>query len=164
MDADWEVPKEFYFHESRDSDAFFIVCKEKTFVVQMEAGTVERFRRARAQMRSPRPLTHELLSDALVALGVEVSSVAFTRVKRGVFSVSISLSMKNELGKKIVELDARPSDALSLAYASGCPIFVSKNVLAQCADASGILKKLYPEEFGAEPEPGESSLPPPKAK
>ena len=54
----------------------------------------------------------------------------------------MKLEMDNELGKKIVELDARPSDSFSLALRSKAPIFVAKSVLEKVDDVDDVWQKI----------------------
>lgn len=148
MSETWIKPQGFHFFDMADSSAIFVVCPSKTFVIQTECGIGERLRLAQTGTRAKRPQTHELLADACAAFGAKVSGVALTRVKDGVFFASVSLSMKNELGEKFVELDARPSDALTLALGSGAPVLVAKTLLDACEDAAPILEKLRSRDPG----------------
>ena len=54
----------------------------------------------------------------------------------------MTLEMDNELGKKIIEIDGRPSDTFAVALRVGAPIFVDAKVLGKLPDMSGALKKL----------------------
>lgn len=141
MNADWIKPKGFHFFDLADSTAIFVVCPQKTFVMQTEFGIGERLQRAEAGTRASRPQTHELLADVCTAFGAKVAGVALTDVKDGVYFSVISLDMKNELGEKFIELDSRPSDALALAFSARAPVLVSKNLLKKCNDASELLEK-----------------------
>ena len=50
--------------------------------------------------------------------------------------------MENELGKKIIELDARPSDSIVLALQMKQPIHVANKVLDNVEDMSEILERI----------------------
>jgi bifunctional DNase/RNase len=50
--------------------------------------------------------------------------------------------MENELGKKIIELDARPSDSIVLALQMDQPIHVSRKVLENVEDMTEILERI----------------------
>ncbi|MBK9740170.1 MAG: bifunctional nuclease family protein [Actinobacteria bacterium] len=63
----------------------------------------------------PRPLTHDLLRDILVALGVTLSEVRITALEDGVFYAVLVFSTG-------VEVSARPSDAIALALRVDAPI------------------------------------------
>jgi bifunctional DNase/RNase len=74
----------------------------------------------------PRPLTHDLLTEALQRLGALVEKVAVTRIEDGTYFAEISLRTRDGL----VVLDARPSDAVALALRTRSPIWVSEEVFA----------------------------------
>ncbi len=60
------------------------------------------------------------------------------------------LQQQNEIARKIVEIDARPSDCLALASAQKRPIFVTQSLFDQVEDMSEVLDKI--NESGNEPE------------
>ena len=78
---------------------------------------------------TPRPMTHDLLSDMLGELEVECTRVSVTELRENTFYASISLRAN---GREI-EIDSRPSDALALAVRSGAPIFAADEVIAESA-------------------------------
>jgi len=66
------------------------------------------------------------------------------------------LHMENELGRKIVELDARPSDSIVLALQQKRPIYVATSVLEGTEDMTEILERVLrqqAEESGGEETP-----------
>lgn len=75
--------------------------------------------------RSPRPMTHDLLKNALGALDALVTNVEITDVKGSTFYAQVNMMKKDGTP---LSLDARPSDAVALAVRTKAPIFVSKNV------------------------------------
>ncbi len=50
--------------------------------------------------------------------------------------------MENELGTKIVELDARPSDCLAIACAQKIPMFVANSLFDEVEDMSNFLNQI----------------------
>jgi hypothetical protein len=75
---------------------------------------------------TPRPLTHDLLEDAIEALGGTVVKVEVDDLKADTFLGRIHLRQR---GGKAVTLDARPSDSIALALGTGAPILVARPVL-----------------------------------
>ena len=146
MNADWIRPTGYHFFDMADSAAIFVVCPSKTFAFQAERGVGERLRRAKDGQRSERPLTHELLFDVFTAFEIGVSCIVFTDFRDGVFFTTLVLEMENEIGEKFVEIEARPSDALALAFLSRALVYVSEEMLERCEDASPILEKLLAAE------------------
>jgi bifunctional DNase/RNase len=76
-----------------------------------------------------RPLTHDLFATTLDELGARIDRVVISDLADETFHARIIL----ERDGKIVEVDARPSDALALAVRSSVPIFAATAVLEQAA-------------------------------
>ena len=76
----------------------------------------------------PRPLTHDLLLAAIKQLGFEVKKVVVSDIKENTFYARVHIGD----GKRVEELDSRPSDAIAIAVRAGCPIFVDESVFARC--------------------------------
>jgi bifunctional DNase/RNase len=78
---------------------------------------------------TPRPMTHDLLSDMLGELDVTCTRVSVTELRENTFYASITLAVN---GREL-EIDSRPSDALALAVRAGAPIFAAEDVIAESA-------------------------------
>jgi bifunctional DNase/RNase len=76
---------------------------------------------------SPRPLTHDLVVSALEQLGAEFQDVVISDLKEHTYYAKLRVRHEGEL----VEIDARPSDAIAVAVTCNppLPIFVSEEVL-----------------------------------
>ena len=74
----------------------------------------------------PRPMTHDLLRNLIVELGVRVERVVVTSLRDNTFFAVIE--MRNSEGDRMV-LDSRPSDAIALALRAACPIYVEMDVI-----------------------------------
>lgn len=91
----------------------------------------------------PRPLTHDLYMLTLRAFGATVSRVMITSVEGDVFYARLILEAENEImERKIVELDARPSDCLAIAAREEAPIYVATDVWDQLEDRTDILEEM----------------------
>jgi bifunctional DNase/RNase len=122
--------------------AVFLGSEDKTFVIYVDQSIGEAIQRAVDGEQAARPLTHDLMLTMLDGLGAEVERVVINHVDEGTFFARLIVSMDNELGHKIVELDARPSDSMVLALASGKPIYVARTVLEAVDDMTEILAKI----------------------
>lgn len=76
----------------------------------------------------PRPLTHDLMRDVLVALGVEVAKVVISDVRDGTFFAELHLL--DRVGRETV-VSCRPSDGLALAVRTGAPLWASAEVIEE---------------------------------
>jgi len=126
--------------------AVFLGTGDKTFVIYMDQAIGEAIQRAVNGEDSPRPMTHDLMLTLLDGLDAEVERVVINHVEQGTFHARLIVSMENELGHKIIELDARPSDSLVLALASGKPIYVAQDVLEAVDDMTEILAKILEQD------------------
>lgn len=78
------------------------------------------------KIRLPRPVTHDVFLDALTNLNTYVDHILITDVKNDTFFVRLYLRHHGDL----IDLDARPSDAINLAIRQNAPIYVEESVLA----------------------------------
>jgi len=78
---------------------------------------------------TPRPMTHDLVTDILSQLDAEVTRVTVTELKENTFYASITVSQNGSE----VEIDSRPSDAIALAVRAEAPIFVADHVIDESA-------------------------------
>jgi bifunctional DNase/RNase len=79
-----------------------------------------------------RPMSHDLIKSFADHLGVTIRRVVITDVKNSTYYAAV------HLGNNGVErtIDARPSDALSLALRTHCPIYITRDVLARRSTAN----------------------------
>ena len=82
--------------------------------------------------RFERPLTHDLLDQAIRELGGEVTGVRIDALRAGVFVATITLEEKD----RSIRLDARASDSIALALANQVPILVSTAVVDEAGISS----------------------------
>lgn len=75
-----------------------------------------------------RPLTHDLMEDAVRKLGGQIVKVHVDELRNGIFFGSVYIRTPS---KKIVRLDSRASDAVALGIGNSVPIYVSKQVLEE---------------------------------
>jgi uncharacterized protein len=76
---------------------------------------------------TPRPMTHDLLSDMLGELNAEVARITVTELRENTFYALITVRAPTAE----IEIDSRPSDALALAVRSNAPIFAADKVIEE---------------------------------
>ena len=130
--------------------AIFVGNEDKVFVIQVEhsmGAVIGMFLR---NAPKERPLTHDLFASVFKGFGISVERVVITELKNSTYYARLILQQQNELGRKIVEVDARPSDCLALASALKRPIYVTSALFDQVEDMTEVLERI--NETGAEPE------------
>ena len=93
------------------------------------------------EIKKPRPLTHDLIANIFAGLGVTVEKVVVNDLKDDTFYARLFLVQESELGKNVVEVDARPSDSIAIALQQGCPIYVSEEVWDRAEDMTWALEQ-----------------------
>jgi bifunctional DNase/RNase len=78
---------------------------------------------------TPRPMTHDLVTDMLTRLEARVVRIAVTELRENTFYALITVAVN---GSEI-EVDSRPSDAIALAVRAGAPIFAADDVIEESA-------------------------------
>lgn len=78
-------------------------------------------------IRTPRPLTHDLFVSFAHAFGVKLKEVFIYRFEDGIFSSELTFSD----GDRVVKIDARTSDAISIALRTNTPIYTTPEILEQ---------------------------------
>lgn len=94
------------------------------YIGLIEAEAVDR---ALRRVRPPRPLTHELMADLLVATGAVLERLIIDDLRDGTYYAALELRLRDRDGT--VLLDTRPSDGMNLALRNAAPILVSRKVL-----------------------------------
>ena len=96
----------------------------------------------------PRPMTHDLLRNLIVELGLTVDRVVVTSLRDNTFYAVIEMSGRDG---EAMRLDSRPSDAIALALRADCPIFVDVDVIQASKNSVTTDEEIEPEgESGEE--------------
>ena len=122
--------------------AIFVGNTRKVFVIQGEHNIGTVIGMFLKQTPKERPLTHDLVNNIFKGLNVTVERVIITELKNSTYFARLILKQENELGCKIVEIDARPSDCLALATAQKRPIYVASALFEQVDDMSEYLERI----------------------
>ncbi|MCS6847716.1 MAG: bifunctional nuclease family protein [Anaerolineae bacterium] len=78
--------------------------------------------------RVARPLTHDLIVNAIRELGATVRYVVVNDLREETFYARLVLRTRD--GKDL-SIDSRPSDAIAIAVRVGCSIYVADDIMAQ---------------------------------
>jgi bifunctional DNase/RNase len=78
-----------------------------------------------AGVSTPRPMTIELTANLLDVASMKIEKIAITSLRKDTYYATMWV----EVHGGIREIDARPSDAVSLALQTNAPIYVAPEVL-----------------------------------
>ena len=76
-------------------------------------------------VQTPRPMTHDLLKNVIDQLGGHLERIVVCELKENTFYATLHVLSATGL----LQVDARPSDAIALALRSGARIFVDEAVI-----------------------------------
>ncbi|MFA5864931.1 MAG: bifunctional nuclease family protein [Phycisphaerae bacterium] len=76
-------------------------------------------------IRTPRPLTHELLATVVEQLGGQLEKIIINDLREHTFYSQLLIRQNG----KLIEIDSRPSDAIALGVANDVPIYVEERIL-----------------------------------
>ena len=79
-----------------------------------------------------RPMTMQFMANLLQVTGVQVEEVRISALENEVYYATV----KVRNGDTVQEIDARPSDALTLATQINCPIYVAEEVMERVGFAA----------------------------
>ena len=126
--------------------AVFLGGEEKTFVIYVDHSVGNAIQMTLNGVKKERPLTHDLIGSLLLGLEAKLDHVVINDVNDGTFFARILLRMENELGKKIIEIDARPSDSIVLALQQKRPMFAARKVYEAVDDMTEILERVLKQQ------------------
>ena len=129
---------------AKNGCAIFIGNEEKVFVINVESQMGDIIGRFIHSIPNERPLTHNLMLNVFTGFGITVERVVITGLKNSTYFARLILQQQNEVNtaRKVVEIDARPSDCLALAAAQKRPIYVTTALLEQVEDMSELLDQI----------------------
>ncbi len=135
---------------TKEGCAVFVGNKEKAFVIFVDQNMGAAILAFMRGLPKERPLTHDLMASLLLGLGAKVERVIINDLRDSTYFARLIVSAQHELltQKKILEIDARPSDAIAMAIQQKATLYVARKVWDEVDDMSEQLRQM--EEGGFE--------------
>jgi hypothetical protein len=116
--------------DSRNS-SYIVVLKDETgkklLPIWVGAAEGNSIALALSEMKTSRPMTHDLFVSVFDRLEIEIARVVVSDLIDNTFYASLYLLQNN----KEFHIDSRPSDAIAIALRVGAPVFVQEEVLSK---------------------------------
>jgi bifunctional DNase/RNase len=87
-------------------------------------------------LEAPRPPTYSFMARLLDAVGAKLEIVTITELVNDTFLATARL----RTGRRVIEVDARPSDALNIALRTSAPIFVAEELFEKVTSREAFRK------------------------
>jgi bifunctional DNase/RNase len=101
----------------------------KSFAIYTDPSIGKALQLFLTEVESPRPLTHELIDRIFEGMEIRVKQVVINDVQDTIYYARLFLEQDIGDMRHIVEIDARPSDCLTLALMNNAPVYCTREVL-----------------------------------
>lgn len=115
--------------QTRSYTVIILSAKEKSFAIYTDPTVGKNIQLFLTETKTPRPLTHSLVSMIFQGLNITVRQVVINDVQDTIYYTRLFLEQELEDMRHIIETDARPSDSLMWALLSNAPVYCTQEVL-----------------------------------
>jgi len=122
--------------------AVFVGNDEKTFIIYVDPHMGAYITMYIQGTPKERPLTHDLIGHIFQALDVKLERVVINALRNSTYYARLILKVDNEIHRKVIEIDARPSDCIALALQAQAPMYVSRDVWENVEDMTELLESI----------------------
>jgi bifunctional DNase/RNase len=115
--------------QTRSYTVVILSAREKHFAIYTDPSIGRTLQMYLAGTEKPRPLTHDLIHLIFKATGIRIIQVVINDIQDTVYYARLFLEQETGDIRHIIELDARPSDCITLALMNNVPVYCTKEVL-----------------------------------
>jgi len=123
---------QLHFYKIMQTRAYTVVVlgtEEKQFAIYTEPSVGRTLQLTLTGAERPRPLTHDLIDSVFKGLDVRVKQIVINNREESTFFARLYLEQQTEEMRHILEIDARPSDCITLALMHHAPVYCTREVL-----------------------------------
>jgi uncharacterized protein len=115
--------------QTRSYTVVVLGARDKRFAIYTEPSIGRNLQLYLTGVEKTRPLTHDLIGMIFHGLEVHVKQVVITDIQDTVYYARLFLEQQVGDIRHIIEVDARPSDCITLALMHNAPVYCTKKVL-----------------------------------
>ncbi|KAG6559654.1 Bifunctional nuclease [Candidatus Rhabdochlamydia oedothoracis] len=115
--------------QSRSYTVIILGTEEKRFAIYTDPQVGNNIQMHLTEKKKPRPFTHDLIHAIFSGFDIRTAQIVIHDVEDTIYFARLYLEQK--IGEKttILEIDARPSDCITLSLLNNIPVFCRKEVL-----------------------------------
>lgn len=117
--------------QTRAYTVVILAAEEKQFAIYTDPTIGRMLQMYLTNVEKPRPMTHDLIDYIFRGLGVKIKQVVINDIQDTVYYARIFLEQHRGKIRHIIEIDARPSDCITLALMNNVPVYCTREVLDQ---------------------------------
>lgn len=115
--------------QTRSYTVIILAAREKRFAIYTDPQIGKTLQLYLTGAEKPRPLTHDLMTLILKGLEVRIKQVVIVDLQDTVYFARLFLEQDLNGVRHVLEIDARPSDCITLAIMNNVPVFCTRDVL-----------------------------------
>lgn len=115
--------------QTRSYTVVILSAQDKRFAIYTDPSIGKTLQMYLTGAEKPRPLTHDLMDLVLKGLDVEIKQVVINDIQDTVYYARLFLEQNLGDIRHILEIDARPSDCITLALMNNVPVYCTREVL-----------------------------------
>lgn len=115
--------------QTRTYTVVILAAQDKRFAIYTEPSIGKTLQLYLTGAEKPRPLTFDLMNMILRGYNIHIKQVVINDLVDTTYFARLYLEQEADGLKHVVEIDARPSDCISLALMNNVPVFCTREVL-----------------------------------
>jgi bifunctional DNase/RNase len=109
----------------------YFTSEDRVFVIYLQAQSGKLLQHLIAKSPVERPTSFDVILSLMTGCDLKPLQILIENEKEGVFYTKIFLEKTASPIKEILEIDARPTEALALAIKTQIPIFINTSLLTR---------------------------------
>lgn len=115
--------------QTRSYTMIILGAGEKRFAIYTDPSIGRTLQLYLTGAEKPRPLTHDLIDSIFLGMDIRLKQVVIIDLQETVYFARIFLEQQQGDMRRIIEIDSRPSDAITLALMQNAPVYCTQDVL-----------------------------------
>lgn len=115
--------------QTRSYTVIVLSAPDKSFAIYTEPHIGKTLQLFLTEVERPRPLTHDLIDKIFEGMDTRIKQVVINDVQDTIYYARLFLEQDIGDVRHIIEIDARPSDCLTLALMNNAPVYCTREVL-----------------------------------
>ncbi len=115
--------------QSRSYTIIILGTESKRFAIYTDPSVGRNIQVHLTEEHKPRPFTHDLINAIFKGLNIKPIQIVITDIEDTIYFARLYLEQEIGDQKVILEIDARPSDCITLALLNNIPVFCRKDIL-----------------------------------
>lgn len=115
--------------QTRSYTVVILAAEKKRFAIYTDPSIGRTLQMFLTEAEKPRPLTHDLMNMMMQGFEIKVKQIIINDLQDTIYLARIYLEQDCDGKTQIVEIDARPSDCITLALTNDVPVYCTRDVL-----------------------------------